>query len=347
MGTPKNEPTNTRSLIVEARRVVNNDGQNYVVIPMVQHVIITRYSVANLQTPVQSWFRDLELMDEARLALRLQLFKFATFPSVVNQSDQDFDWIILIDAKLPMSQRLELEALTRQRPRTHLVNYDPRIKVWRGQWIREWLQCRHAPIATTLLDDDDALPKNYIERLRELMSGVFSLGSATGPRIFAYYNVTQWDLRFESSTPLGIMAPWHRRRYNNTRYPAACGLTLLVPNQHYDLSVLSIPHVNADLMLEPGFEAPNRDTKNGLRLLRAAAACAGENWREWSAETHFTSLDTLIAPSLMLNHSFNDQEHRLHERKVTPTPVTGPETFPDIALDWGAIAAYAGVGTRS
>jgi len=308
-----------------------------------KHIIITRYSVTNLRSPVQSWFRNLDVMDEARLRLRLQVFKFATFPSIANQLDQDFDWIILIDSQLPGNHRSELESLIRQRPRTHIVTHDPRIKVWRGQWIRDRFNDANAPILTTLLDDDDALPSNFTDRMRHLLQGALSVEVSMGPRVFAYYDVDQWDLRFDNSTPLGVKAPWHRRRYNNTRYPSACGLSLLIPNRYYDLSVLSIPHVNADLIFNTDFEARDRDAKNAVRLLRRAARQAGDDWRDWSTTTQFKSLDELMRPAVLINHHFNDQEQRLHEQKWTVKRVTGPETFPDIALDWEAIALYAGI----
>ena len=86
------------------------------------------------------------------------------------QTDQDFDWILLVDPELPTVHRRQSSAFVETRPRPYLRDYSPAMKVWRHDWVRNWLNSYSGPLATTRLDDDDALTPMPIEMLRQLFS---------------------------------------------------------------------------------------------------------------------------------------------------------------------------------
>ena len=303
---------------------------------MTQHFLITRYSVAGPISPAQRWFRKEPLFDPERLAHRLQLFRMATLPSVAAQTDQDFEWIVMVDPALPRTHRDALEESLSVRARTHVVEHAPQPAPWRAAWLAPFVDDAAAPLVSTLLDDDDALPRTFMAALRNAAADVRGMPAHPWFRIFAYRGPRQWDLKPGASAPLGTCAPWHRRRKGKT-YPAAPGLTLQTSASSYDVNVLAIAHTSAIDVLEPGLRMTDPDGRNMRRLLVAAARAAGDDPASWSPALRFRALDAVTAPPTMLNHAFNDQARRLMETKPGAVPVTGPQSFPDTCFDWAEV----------
>lgn len=202
------------------------------------------------------------------------------------------------------------------------------------------LEIGTASLLTTVLDDDDTLPRSFTQQMRTLVSKRAATTTQFPPLAFGFSAPLQWDLDFIKCPPFGSIAPWHRRRRGGVTYPLSCGLTLLAPDHYYDLCVLGLEHVSSQWMFDADFKPINPLQRNGVRLLRAAAGQAGYDWTTWSSQANFVLLDDIVPAPLILNHGYNDQESRLAENKEESRAVLGPQSLPEIALDWTALTNF-------
>lgn len=102
-----------------------------------------------------------------RLEERFQLLETVALPCLREQTDQDFELIIVIGDSLPKQHRDRLHDLTRDMPQVRIVSEPPRrqrevmkelLQTARKDPSKPCLQFRH--------DDDDAVSVDFIERLR-------------------------------------------------------------------------------------------------------------------------------------------------------------------------------------
>lgn len=138
---------------------------------MIFHFILTRFNL-----PL--WGKDKNGCDidrEAWLKERLELFETYTLPSIINQSCQDFTWILLCDENTPVEYRDRIKSY---RDKCHQIEL---IQVEDGYaWdfarifsdvVTSLLEERCAKdgdwCLTTYLDNDDALHVDYVARIQE------------------------------------------------------------------------------------------------------------------------------------------------------------------------------------
>ena len=93
--------------------------------PRIQHLLITRFSV---RLPVPRTFNQhrvaFDPLDTDKLSFRFRMFEVACLPDVLAQTDQDFTWVLMVDAALSANALARLEALVHQRPRSVIHRYD-------------------------------------------------------------------------------------------------------------------------------------------------------------------------------------------------------------------------------
>jgi hypothetical protein len=318
---------------------------------MLWHAVITRFSyrhttaAAGLDGVLVSVLKRDPLQPE-RLAFRYSLFELTCLPSLLAQTEQDFDWFLIVDRDLPQTWRERLEALVAGRPRTHLHVYDPSEDLTGTAWLKPYAPPQATRLLTTLLDDDDALPAHFIETLQraavehaDTLAPVATLASRKG---------VQWELVHSRRAPLGYTCAWHRGGWI-----LSTGLSLLCRWPTHRLTVLAIHHQIADLwflpergealmrLLQERWSLP--DTHAG----EAAAFIGGrmDDFRrrvENSSDTPDAADDTLrfvdisdgVEAFVVSNHFGNDQVLRLFEPKPDRAPVAGPQDFPDVPLDF-------------
>ena len=123
--------------------------------------------------------RTAALYDPARLEHRFRLFEAFTLPSLRAQGDGDFRIGIVIGPEFP--QRPRLEALLRDLPQAVILERAPgphrevmreAINSLRGRPDRASAQFR--------LDDDDAVGRDFVSRLRAAASGHAALAESRG-----------------------------------------------------------------------------------------------------------------------------------------------------------------------
>src|SRR4029453_154932 len=110
-----------------------------------RHVLLTRFSyrsvnarkLAGTRSPHGGgWARFSDPLHPRCLEARFRLFETIYLPSVMGQTSQEFDWVVIIDRALPPSYLERLSSLLQGRARTHTVAFDPSWDMRRLAWLR-------------------------------------------------------------------------------------------------------------------------------------------------------------------------------------------------------------------
>lgn len=194
---------------------------------MYKHLLLTRY---NGGKPDKEWNEK-----------RIQLFKEICLPSVIAQSNQNFDWRLFVDDRTENNIKDELRRILPANAKILRVNEDKR-------WFSEYQIALNAQwyesVLTTQLDNDDAISPHYIELIQTTINRYITnkwnvekvvlnstrwleLDYNTGEqRIYNWQmedDFRRWVSPFfslyESSAPfVGIYAEEHRN-WSKTQYP--------------------------------------------------------------------------------------------------------------------------------
>ena len=111
--------------------------------------------------------------DEKWLESRLLIFKTFTLPSFINQSSQDFQWILLVSAELPAGVLDKLRGLIKDYPNFHIIEVtvadlhdQPEYTVAFNQFISDY-QLDYDFLLHSRIDGDDAWNSAYVGTIRQ------------------------------------------------------------------------------------------------------------------------------------------------------------------------------------
>ncbi|QQP99047.1 glycosyltransferase [Lysobacter enzymogenes] len=332
---------------------------------MLWHAVITRFSyrhttsAAGLNGVLVSLLRR-DPLEPKRLALRYSLFELTCLPSLLGQTSQDFDWFIVVDRDLPPSWRERLQALVAGRPRTHLYDYDPAQDLTETGWLQPYAPAHTTRLLTTILDDDDALPADFVEQMQRTVA---QREAELAPiATLASRKSRQWELVHSRRAPLGYRCAWHRGDW-----VLSTGLSLLCRWPQHRLTVLAIHHQVADLWFLPE-RGPalmqllqQRWSLNDARAVEATAFIAGrmDDFQQRAqacvdgeagadaagvageGALRFVDLSDTVEAFVVSNHFGNDQVLRLFEPKPDREPVSGPQDFPGVPIDFARFRGNA------
>lgn len=310
------------------------------------HGVLTRFSYQNVpggdgNRSIPPWQLTEDLLSPRRLDFRLAVFEMTCAASLLGQTQQDFEWILIIDRRLPERYRIKIERLLVGRRRTHLYEYQPGEDLGNVGWLRRYIVQGCSHLLTTQLDDDDALPRNFIEVLQRR---VRRQAASLPIQVAASTRSDQWELLSSARAPLGYRCAWHRGDWITS-----AGLSLLSPVSPDCLTVLSLNHLLADiwtspargaglqrLLLEKWGEAARRPETT--RFIAARLDEFQQRVRRLSGASSlpedggFIDLTAEVGAVVVGNHFLNDQYLRLLERKSGRSRAQGPESFPNVTL---------------
>lgn len=165
-----------------------------------------------------------ELYDPVRLDARFRLFERLTIPSLVAQTDGDFTLVAVIGLEFPTGARDRLQAALARLPNSRIVALPPMYHYPATQAAFDTvLDDRATHLTSFRIDDDDAVDRNLIARLRETsrrLSGLkggktpFAIGFnrgfflEIGPTGNSLYDVVE---KMPLGVGLGLCAPVERR----------------------------------------------------------------------------------------------------------------------------------------
>ncbi|KZN32603.1 hypothetical protein N480_25475 [Pseudoalteromonas luteoviolacea S2607] len=321
------------------------------------HILLTRFSYRqnpedHAKQTADVFLRQDPLNPDA-LEFRFALFECACLPNVLAQSNQDFDWVLIIDPDLPKKYRDRLEALIAQRERTYLHEF-AREDLGCLEWLEKYLPSDVDLALTTNLDDDDIITVDYIERLQ---THVYGLGDAVPSlKFFGIKSTYQWDLFSSTKHPFGTVAPWHR-----TNYFKSTGLSMLCKVAAHKLTVYSLPHHHGDIWYAQGTEQQIEERARKEWSLSANEPCRlfhvtlsnfqdkldntpiadGHDWKTLPASKLHYDFSKEGVFAVHLNHFSNDQATRLFEYKKGTASVNETRFFPgDVRIDWGVFQKH-------
>jgi len=127
------------------------------------HYLVTRFNV-----PVERWQRDKSghaTLNDSWFDHRLDLFSTYCLPSVLHQTNQDFQWLIYCDQKISPSQLLKLSKLVADVTRFTIRMADSLERMLDD--LRQLISEAGTPyVITSRLDNDDAIAINFIQDIQ-------------------------------------------------------------------------------------------------------------------------------------------------------------------------------------
>ena len=108
------------------------------------------------------------------LQQRFELFERFCFPSVQNQTVQDFEWIVLFDSETPAIYRDKMKEYKRALPSFTPYFVPAKSGLYFAYIFQSIVSSKVAvgdKVITTYLDNDDALRFDYIETVKRLAAG--------------------------------------------------------------------------------------------------------------------------------------------------------------------------------
>lgn len=131
-----------------------------------KHFLITRFNLK-----VEAWKTTKnaeEVRTEEWLKNRFELFETYCLPSVVNQSNQDFEWYVFFDVDTPEYYRKKVDDIAATYKNFKPLYIDG-LEALVGSVTQEIGKDTHVEefIITTRLDNDDIIHKDFIETIQE------------------------------------------------------------------------------------------------------------------------------------------------------------------------------------
>ena len=129
-----------------------------------QHIILTRFNLLLWQKDKEGCkVRTVEWLEH-----RFDLFEKYCLPSLVHQTCQDYEWIVLFDSKTPDKFRERIAHCQAKCPQLIPVFVEPAegryfASIFKREVVKRLTASR---VVTSYLDNDDALDSRFVEDLR-------------------------------------------------------------------------------------------------------------------------------------------------------------------------------------
>jgi FkbM family methyltransferase len=135
--------------------------------PKFEHFVITRFNI-----PAEGWDVDKNkqpVNNDSWLTSRIELFEQFCFPSLKNQTNKNFKWLVFFDPNSPQFLKDKITewcaACSIFFP-LYAVNYDQFIEYELGEKVQTIASSESKYILTTRIDNDDAFHENAIDTIQ-------------------------------------------------------------------------------------------------------------------------------------------------------------------------------------
>lgn len=304
---------------------------------MINHFIVTRYCI-----------RDLEVfagggkflgtagdpLQKSYLEKRLIMIQGVAYPSLLGQTNRNFEWVFLVDRDLPESYRQRLKGITRGKIKTHIVEYIEESKMQYLHWLNLMIDPDKPYVVTTNLDDDDALSKNYIEALQNNIIQLHHNSSLPPFKFFGCSKAYQWSLIHTDRVRYG----W--KSDATFRWPySSVGMSIMVEHPKINMACPGINHCAMHLY---GQRDESKEEKiKGLKLmndeLEKQLKRIDKKLEDYTGDQMILDLKQSAAQVLITNHNFNDAISRKKRPHENLELVEGPESFIAFQLNFDFI----------
>jgi hypothetical protein len=135
-----------------------------------EHVVLTRFNIRYTENSDSFSVGN----DPTWLAHRFDLFEQYCFPSLIQQSNQDFTWLIFFDNDTPSIFAARARALAERRSRTHAIFCD-KLPIERVRdEISKHIGSNPKWLLSTRIDNDDGLHIDFLSSVRQTAQYNFS-----------------------------------------------------------------------------------------------------------------------------------------------------------------------------
>jgi hypothetical protein len=288
---------------------------------MIQHILITRFSYRGNNLDRK---KGQDPLDEKNLNHRFALFEIACLPSILNQKNQDFTWIIVVDPELPSKYRARLQKLISPKKESYLVDFKPGLIINKLSWLKPWIKSDTRYVVNTLLDDDDLLYDDFTRYIADYLARKQHLEPIT---FFACSNELSWDFYSTERSPVGCLKS-KKSRY----FPPSAGLTVCCKYPEINFSVMTFEHTVFDYLSTDsnGFHDLPQIKKTRVAHLRKMIADEIEksslSWEGRLTGKNFHYIISENTQVITTNHFDNIQFARIFNNFETRKPVN-PEMF--------------------
>jgi len=136
---------------------------------MFKHYIITRFNLRREDWVVTK--NNEQVLSDLWLEERFELFENFCFPSVKNQINQNFKWLVFFDTNTPEKYRKKIKAYSEE-----FSGFCPYFIEGMKRFIPSIIESVHDLndeefIITSRLDNDDSLHKNYVNVVQDCFNG--------------------------------------------------------------------------------------------------------------------------------------------------------------------------------
>lgn len=295
----------------------------------IAHFIITRFcyrawdTFSHINSPT---FNDRsDPLRPENLEFRLKLLEMIAAPAIIDQTNNNFSWIIIVDRELPTRYKDQLQRVIQAKNNAFLYTYTLEDQLERLDWLVPYIEDNADAVVTTLHDDDDAIPLDFVEKLQGYLLGEAAQRQFTDYKILGCKEIVQWDLMTSSDYPLGWKSDWHRGSS-----VASCGFTLYCKYPEYNFSIMGMRHPYA----EHYFNAASDQCNEHIEQYRKKFSNTEKPLSGNIEGNRFYNLSREVGPVLMSNHYGNDQIWRLIENKSGREPVNDTNTFSGFSINW-------------
>ena len=163
------------------------------------HFLITRFNIKNAKSHWQKTKTGNLVLTDEWLKHRFEIFNSYCLPSILNQSNQNFKWLIYFDVDTPAEYINRVETIAGKHPfikPIYVDEYQSFLKGIPGNVLSN-LKSDSSHIITTRLDNDDALHFQAIEKIQSLFQNqdfaVFNFTKGFCLQTHPFKMITQYD----------------------------------------------------------------------------------------------------------------------------------------------------------
>lgn len=305
---------------------------------MMQHFIITPFSyrAANLMK-----ISGLDPLHPKRLEQHFQLFEISCLPSILNQENQDFTWMLIVDPELPENYRKRLEKLISKKSASHLYTYDESIHFDKLDWLEPWIMPQADYVITSNLDDDDALFRGFTKYISDHYA-LLEKNKKTPTMFFSgCRDVVFWDFYASKRAALG----YHKLRRTDT-FPTSAGFSVGCKYPELNFSVKRFDHHTFEYLLRDLSEVDVQPGVSKVRLqmlqktIRNDAMTSGISWDGVLNDENVHYISISPPQILVINHMDNMQVHRIFMSPNKRIKVDTGSSFPGFDLNFELAKRY-------
>lgn len=296
---------------------------------MIQQFLITRFSYRGNNLNVK---KGQDPLKPENLEHRFNLFEIGCLPSILNQINQDFTWIILVDPELPANYRKRLEKLISPKKESYLINFSPELAINHLTWLKTWINDTTKYVVNTVLDDDDMLYNDFTRYISDYLAQQQQLEPIT---FFACSKELSWDFYTSQQSTFGYLKSKKTRNF-----PPGAGLAVCCKYPEVNFSILSFEHTAFDFLSTDSEGIHNLSPKRKIRIEHLRKMISEEinkskiEWEGRLTDKNFHNITSENTQVIVINHFDNIQFVRMFADFERRKPVKPDEFVPGFMVDF-------------